>query len=232
MFLKTNSLTELVRHQIEAMIVAGQFAPNERINELSLARHCGVSRAPVREACRALAAIGLLEYIPNRGIFVPQMDEEELRELTVARGFALGSVAWALAESATQAQVAALRRQVLEMAEAVAAADVSSYYPLNVGFHTALCEMCGNRRLGAVYQGFARELHVQRFRGLSASDSLIVSNGEHLAIIEAVAAGDPKRAFDVARSHVMNGYVRMIEQRRTLAAAHERASDLRAVSIL
>ncbi|RDD72069.1 GntR family transcriptional regulator [Paracoccus versutus] len=215
-FLKGNSLSELVRHEIEAMIVAGHFAPNERINEMSLAAQCGVSRAPVREACRALAAVGLLEYIPNRGLFVRQMDEAELREVDIARGFAFGAVAWSLAENATPAQLHELRGHILGMDEAVAADDVSAYYPLNVAFHTALCEMCGNRRLANTYQGFARELHVQRFRGLSAPASLHLSNREHGQIVEAIAAGDPQAAFDAARGHVMNGYARILEQRRAM----------------
>src|SRR5690606_24220479 len=104
--------------------------------------------------------------------------------------------------------------------DAVAADDVSAYYPLNVAFHSALCEMCGNRRLAGTYQGFARELHVQRFRGLSAPASLHLSNREHGQIVDAVAAGDPQAAFDAARGHVMNGYARILDQRRTMEEMH------------
>lgn len=215
-FLKGTSISELVRHEIEAMIIAGRFVPNERINELSLANQIGVSRAPVREACRALAGVGLLEYVPNRGLFVRQMDDEELREVTIARGFALGAVAWSLAENVTRAQLHELRGHIIAMDEAVAAEDVSAYYPLNVAFHSALCEMCGNRRLAGIYQGFARELHVQRFRGLSAPDSLVISNTEHAQIVDAVGEGDLQKAFEVARNHVMKGYTRILEQRRSL----------------
>lgn len=218
-FLKGNSLSELVRHRIEEMIVGGHFAPNERINELSLASQCGVSRAPVREACRALAAIGLLEYIPNRGLFVRQMNDAELREVDIARGFAFGAVAWSLTENITPAGLHLLRGHLLGMSEAVFAHDVSAYYPLNVAFHSALCELCGNDRLANTYQGFARELHVQRFKGLSAPASLTTSNLEHENIIDAVAAGDPQAAFNAARTHVMNGYARIIEQRTNTEAA-------------
>ncbi|MCT8331583.1 GntR family transcriptional regulator [Albidovulum sediminis] len=218
-FLKGTSLSELVRKEIEAMIIAGHFAPNERINELSLATQCGVSRAPVREACRALAAIGLLEYIPNRGLFVRQMDEAELREVDIARGFAFGAVAWSLAENASAMQVHELRGHILRMEEVVRSGSVGAYYPLNVSFHQALCDMCGNRRLAATYQGFARELHVQRFRGLSAPASLELSNREHGEIVEAIAESNPQAAFDAARGHVMNGYARILEQRRLLEGA-------------
>lgn len=207
-FLKASSLADVVRHEIEAMIVSGQFVPNERINELNLAQKLGVSRAPVREACRALAAIGLLEYIPNRGLFVRQLDEEELREVAEARAYVFASIAYVLAERVTDNAIGELSRLVKEMKEIARLGDVSAYYPINLRFHDSLCEMCGNRRLASTYQGFARELHVQRFRALSAGDNLGISNREHADILAALKVRDPLRAYIAGRAHVMNGFRR------------------------
>ncbi|MGV6872228.1 FCD domain-containing protein [Pseudochelatococcus sp. B33] len=223
-FLKARSLADVVRHEIEALIVNGHFAPNERINELSLAQKLGVSRAPVREACRALAAIGLLDYIPNRGLFVRLLDETELHDVAQARAYALASIACALAERVTDAQVAELSRLVAELEEIARLWDVSAYYPVNLRFHDSLCEMCGNRRMASVYQGFARELHVQRFRALSAGDNLGVSNREHADIVKALSARDPLRAFIAGRAHVLNGF-RRIQSDRGIEAANARATS-------
>lgn len=213
-FLKARSLGDVVRHEIEAMIINGQFMPNERINELNLAQKLGVSRAPVREACRALAAIGLLQYIPNRGLFVRLMDEVELREVAEARAYAFASISYVLAERVTDTELGELSRLIAEMKEIARLGDVSAYYPVNLRFHDSLCEMCGNRRLAATYQGFARELHVQRFRALSAGDNLGISNREHADIVAALNARDPLRAFIAGRAHVMNGYRRFQIDRR------------------
>ena len=60
------------------MMVEGEFAPNERINENVLAQRLGVSRGPIREACSGLAAIGLVQIIPNRGFFVSALSSAEV----------------------------------------------------------------------------------------------------------------------------------------------------------
>jgi DNA-binding FadR family transcriptional regulator len=68
--------------------------------------------------------------------------------------------------------------------------------------------MCGNTRLGQIYLGLARELHIQRYRALASGDVLDVSNREHRAILEAVAAHDQQKAFAAGRAHIVNGAMR------------------------
>jgi DNA-binding GntR family transcriptional regulator len=218
-FLKTSSLADVVRHEIEAMIVNGLFMPNQHINEFNLAQKLGVSRAPVREACRTLAAIGLLEYVPNRGIFVPLLDDAELHDVAQARAYALASVASVLAERITDSEVASLLQMVEEMDAVAKRGDVSDYYPINLRFHDALCAMCGNRRMATSYQSFARELHVQRFRTLAAKENLVLSNSEHAAIVAGLAARDPMQSMVAARTHVLNGFTRI-----KMRTAHEKAA--------
>jgi DNA-binding GntR family transcriptional regulator len=218
-FLKTSSLADVVRHEIEAMIVNGLFMPNQHINEFNLAQKLGVSRAPVREACRTLAAIGLLEYVPNRGIFVPLLDDAELHDVAQARAYALASVASVLAERITDSEVAVLLQMVEEMDAVAKRGDVSDYYPINLRFHDALCAMCGNRRMATSYQSFARELHVQRFRTLAAKENLVLSNSEHAAIVAGLAARDPMQSMVAARTHVLNGFTRI-----KMRTAHEKAA--------
>src|SRR5262245_2071371 len=84
-FLRTRNLSNVVQTEIERMIVDGEFAPNQRINENALAQRLGVSRGPIREACSALAALGLIQVIPNRGFFVRELSEQEAHEVSEAR---------------------------------------------------------------------------------------------------------------------------------------------------
>ncbi|WP_175577777.1 FCD domain-containing protein [Mongoliimonas terrestris] len=207
--LQTRSLADAVRDEIEAMVLDGRFKPTERINELALATQLGVSRGPVREACSALAALGLLESIPNRGFFVRRLDDAELAEVAEARAYVFASIVSAVALRSDAAAVADLRALLLAMDEAAERGNVRDYYPINLRFHTRLGELCRNRRLAGLYQGLARELHVQRYRALSNRNSLALSNAEHTAIVDAIAAGDDKRAFDAGLAHVLNGFARM-----------------------
>src|SRR5258707_360893 len=84
-FLRTRSLASVVQAEIERLIVGGELTPNERINENALAQRLGVSRGPIREACSALAAMGLMQIIPYRGFFVRELSEKEAIDVSEAR---------------------------------------------------------------------------------------------------------------------------------------------------
>lgn len=207
-FLRTRSLATVVQTEIERMIVEGEFTPNERINELALAQKLKVSRGPIREACSALAALGLIQVIPNRGFFVRELSENEGREVSEARAYVFASMVMCVAKRIDEAGVRQLRALVDRMDLLAKEGDVSLYYPVNLEFHSALAATCGNARLAQMYLALARELHIQRYRALASGDVLDVSNAEHRAILDAVAAHDEQRAFAVGYAHIVNGTVR------------------------
>ena len=76
--LREHSLTAVVQHEIERMILAGELAPGVRLNEKAVADTLKVSRGPVREACRALAELGFVHLIPNRGVFIKKLTKEDM----------------------------------------------------------------------------------------------------------------------------------------------------------
>jgi DNA-binding GntR family transcriptional regulator len=207
-FLRTRSLANVVQAEIERMIIDGELTPNERVNENALSQRLGVSRGPIREACSALAAMGLIEIIPNRGFFIRALSNDEAQDLSEARAAVFGCMAMMLAETVTDAQIAILRALLQRMDEIVALGDVHVYYPVNLEFHKQIATMAGNNRLALIYQSFVRELHIQRYRALSSRDVLAISNQEHCAIVDAVAARDPAAALVAARTHILNGIIR------------------------
>lgn len=207
-FLRTRSLANVVQGEIERMIIDGELKPNERVNENGLSQRLGVSRGPIREACSALAAMGLIEIIPNRGFFIRALTNDEAQDLSEARASVFGCICMMLAERITDEQMATLRGLTDRMDEIVALADVHVYYPVNLEFHRQIAAMAGNKRLELLYQSFVRELHIQRYRALASPDVLHISNEEHRAIVEALMARDPVRALTAGRSHIMNGIVR------------------------
>jgi DNA-binding GntR family transcriptional regulator len=197
-----------VQAEIERMIVEGELTPNERINENALAQRLGVSRGPIREACSALAAMGLLQIVPYRGFFVRELSKEEALDVSEARAGVFACMVMLLAQRATAEQIAVLRELVDRMDTIVPTGDVKLYYPVNLQFHAELAKMSGNNRLAEIYLSLVRELHIQRFRALGSGDVLSVSNAEHRRILEAVAAHDPTRAFEAAHAHIVNGIAR------------------------
>jgi DNA-binding GntR family transcriptional regulator len=210
-FLRTRSLANVVQAEIERMIIDGELTPNERVNENGLSQRLGVSRGPIREACSALAAMGLIEIIPNRGFFIRALSNEEAQDLSEARASVFGCMAMMAAERITDAEIATLRVLLKSMDEIADLADVHVYYPVNLEFHKQITLMSGNNRLALIYQSFVRELHIQRYRALSSPDVLHVSNAEHTAIVDALEARDPVRALAAARGHIVNGITRTLK---------------------
>lgn len=234
-FLRTRSLANVVQAEIERMIIDGELKPNERVNENGLSQRLGVSRGPIREACSALAAMGLIEIIPNRGFFIRALTNDEAQDLSEARAGVFGCMAMILAERITDAQVAVLRALLARMDEIVKLGDVHIYYPVNLEFHKQITLMAGNNRLELIYQSFVRELHIQRYRALSSHDVLHISNEEHREIVDALEARDPVRSLIAARTHILNGIVRTRRagqpgdalQATSQKAATDKASDER-----
>jgi DNA-binding GntR family transcriptional regulator len=207
-FLKTRSLSNVVQGEIERMIIEGEIKPNERINENALSQSLGVSRGPIREACSAIAALGLIEIIPNRGFFVRALTNDEAHDLSLARAGVFGCMAMLLAEKITDKQIKGLQTLLDRMDQIAATGEVHDYYAANLEFHRMITEMAGNKRLELIYLSFVRELHIQRYRALSSGDTLEVSNAEHKTIVDALASRDALAAFVAARTHIMNGIVR------------------------
>jgi DNA-binding GntR family transcriptional regulator len=206
--LKSQSLTTLLKAEIERMILDGSFGAGERINENALAARFGVSRGPVREACRALAELGFVELIPNRGVFIRRIDRREAEQLYDVRAGLTGLAARLLAQTVTDAQLAILDSLLDRMD--LSGLSLDGYYPLNLQFHDCMIEFTGNERLIAAYRQLIKELHLFRARGLVQGGGLAVSNAEHRDMVEAIRARDAVRAFEIAYSHVENGKARML----------------------
>lgn len=206
--LKSQSLTSLLKGEIERMILTGGFAAGARINENGLAARFGVSRGPVREACRALAELGLVELIPNRGVFIRRIELCEAEELYDVRSGLFGLAARLLTRVVTEAQLVTLE-SLLDRMDATAQ-SLDEYYPLNLQLHDLILEFTGNERLIAAYRQLVKELHLFRARGLVQGGGLAVSNAEHRDIVAALRARDSLRAFEAAYRHVEKGKSRML----------------------
>ena len=208
--LKSQSLTSVLQHEIEKLVLSGSFQSGQRLNEKALAERFNVSRGPVREACRALAKMGLLELVPNRGVLVRQISRREAEELYDVRATLFGLAARILSERITPEQLALLDDLLDGMDAAAAARSLDTYYPLNLKFHESILEFSENQRLIDDYFRLIKELHLFRAQGLLHGGGLEVSNSEHRQIVAALKSGDPVAAFETAFRHVQNGKARML----------------------
>ncbi|MCI0755376.1 GntR family transcriptional regulator [Teichococcus vastitatis] len=205
---RTRSLASLVAQEIEGLILSGQIAPGERLNEQALAARLGVSRGPVREAVRGLERSGLVVAVVNQGSYVRTMRVEEALQVFDIRVALTGHAAASVAARATPALLAPLERIMRDLTAAERADDAATYYALNLEFHAALFELAANPRAAQLYDGLGKELHLFRRRALLQPENMRQSNAEHAAILQALRDGDVAAARAAGEHHIVGGRAR------------------------
>ena len=208
---RANTITSIAVSAIEDMIISGELVAGERINESSLAEQLGISRGPIREACRSLEQAGLLTSKTNRGMYVREVTLDEARELYEVRGGIAGLAGELIVKRAEDAEILNLESLVQRMQVAADDEDTAEYYRLNLQFHNALMRSARNGALEDTYHRIVNQLHLLRRRGLVQQGNLQVSNKEHRDIVQALSRRDPDEASRAIRSHVANGFTRLIE---------------------
>ena len=208
--LKTSSLTSVLEQQLEKLIINGDLAPGDRLNEIQLAARFGTSRGPLREAMRSLEAKGFVEVIRNRGVFVRRLSLEDACEVYDVRATLFGLAGRLVAQKMTDELLGQLKDLVAQMEEAAQGNDFNAYYPLNLEFHKTILQASGNKTLIAEYARFVNKMHLFRAKGLVQGGGLAVSNSEHAEMLAALASGDPDRAFTTHWRHVERAKHRMI----------------------
>jgi DNA-binding GntR family transcriptional regulator len=204
------SVADRIEGELETLILKGEYQPGARINENALAVRFGVSRAPVREACRLLQRAGLVEIVPNQGSFVRALSVAEIVNLFDVRA-CLGRLAGQLAAaSVTRATLQEMRGQIAALDEASRAADAERYIGLNIALHATLYAATNNAQLAALDAQMGKELRIYRRHGLAFGGGLAVSNVEHRAIFAAIERGDCDAAGAELEKHIQNGRDRFI----------------------
>lgn len=201
-FKRPKSLTELVTEALRDRIVAGDFDLGSQLSEARIAALLQVSRTPVREAFNRLEIEGLLHVAPQRGTFVFNLEPDELAKLCDAR-VSLETAALAAAIRDNPGQLhARLDACVTRMARARRVGDVSAYLVLDHQFHQRLFDSAGNRFLNDAYQTMATKMAALRNRLGRHPDHMEKSYREHIALRDAVAAGDADGALHILEFHI------------------------------
>jgi DNA-binding GntR family transcriptional regulator len=205
---RAKSLSSLAAEELERMIINGELQSGDRINESALAQMFGISRGPIREACRSLEKSGLVRVITNRGAFVREMSVAQAAEIYDVRAHLFGLAGRLAAGRVTKHDITGLREMVSEMERAT---DIDAYYPLNVAFHARLVDLSGNSRLADLYKSLSKELHLFRRRGLVQGESMASSNREHARMTEALRNRDADLAEREMVRHIQAGKSRLLK---------------------
>ena len=205
---RAKTLSSLAAEQLEQMIINGELQAGDRINESALAQMFGISRGPIREACRSLEKSSLVRVVTNRGVFVREMSVSQAADIYDVRAHLFGLAGRLAAGRISTGDVTELLGRVREMEHA---RDIDEYYPLNVAFHARLVELSGNARLAELYNALSKELHLYRRRRLVQGESMALSNREHLRIIDALRGSDTDLSEREMTRHIEAGKARLLK---------------------
>lgn len=207
--LRAPSLSELAYREIEGMILTRELTPGERLNDSLLAKRFGISRGPVREAVRRLAAAGLVEVFQNKGSFVRVIDVEDALEIYDIRAALERAGVMAAARNMTPTTLVRLRQCADLMDACERESDREGYFSANLDFHRIIHKAADNQRLLQLYEHYSRELQLFRHVTLITT-GIHESNREHHLIVEALESGDAKQAADAMEAHVLQAKARVV----------------------
>ncbi len=210
-FKRQRPLVLEVRDELERMILGGEVAAGERLNEHRLAEQMGVSRAPVRDAARSLEREGLVTAVANQGVFVRKLSVEDAVELYDLRAMIAGHLCARAAEQGDPRAKASLRAQVTAMAHAIEADDEQAYFTENLAFHDQIAEAADSQRAAELYLALGKEVRLLRLRVLTGREALCLSNAEHDRLVAAIERSDVAAARHEGSQHHLNGKARLLE---------------------
>jgi DNA-binding GntR family transcriptional regulator len=199
------ALYEQVAERLRTRIFAHELPPGGWIDEQALALEYGISRTPLREALKVLAAEGLVVLKPRRGCYVTQLSEQDIDEVFPVMALLEGQVAAEAARRITGADFSHLAAIHDELEKHAAANNADRFFEANQRFHTSVQEIAGNRYLAQLIDDARKVIKLTRRDSLRLEGRLKQSLAEHREILEALRLKDADLARQRMRDHLISG---------------------------
>jgi DNA-binding GntR family transcriptional regulator len=199
--LKRTSAEE-IRHGLAERIISGTLKPGTPLDESQLAGEFAVSRTPVREALRLLAASGLVDQRPHATALVARPSESELRGMFEVMGYLEALCAGLCATAMTSTEREALDALHTDMGALVRAGNAAGYTEANDQFHNAIYDGSHNAYLSEITRSTRQRVSPFRRAQFGALGRLAKSHAEHGAVVEAILQGDRVAAEAAMRRHI------------------------------
>lgn len=212
------ALYQEVAERLRQRIFAHELQPGAWIDEQNLAEQYGISRTPLREALKVLAAEGLVTLKPRRGCYVTEISAQDLDDIFPLMAMLEGRCAAEAVKRARRADIDALKA-IHESLEKSAREDrIEAFFEANQEFHEKIQELSGNRWLLIVIQDLRKVLKLSRMHSLSLEGRLQQSLEEHRAIMAAIVAGEAEKAEKAMHDHLLSGREALARMQESAAA--------------
>lgn len=190
--------------RLRDMIIEGELAPGTKLRERILCERLGISRTPLREAFKVLAADGLVELHPSRGATVAKLRIEEIDEMFAVMG-ALEALSGELAaERISDETIAEIRVLHAQMLLHYTRGDLGAYFALNQQIHEAILDAAANPTLASIYRSLAGRVRRARYLANMSKTRWAEAVEEHEAILAALTARDGARLAGLLKQHLKN----------------------------
>jgi DNA-binding GntR family transcriptional regulator len=197
-----NKAYAALKHVIASMDIY-RSRSDIRLDERKLASDFGISRTPVREAMAQLEREGFIRSVPRRGVYVVRKTKREVIEMITAWAALEGMAARLITESASDGEIASLRKMFATFENGALRAHLDEYSETNIEFHQSIIRMSGNSVLISLAENLFTHMRMIRRKTIVEKDRVEKSIRDHIHIIEALEARDTSRAEKLVRDHAL-----------------------------
>jgi DNA-binding GntR family transcriptional regulator len=197
------------------MLTQGEIAPGSKLNERELCERLEVSRTPLREAVKQLAAEGLVELLPNRGAVAIELDEDDILHTFEALACLEGMAAELATLRIDDRQLTEIKALHYEMLAAFTRRDLPTYYSFNARIHDAINVCCGNPVLTKTYRDINRRVQSLRFRSNHDEAKWTAAVRDHEAMIDALERRDGPSIRAIMVAHLERKLQTVLAQMRS-----------------
>lgn len=201
---KRKSLAEQIADKLVEAVGSGALKPGERVVEADIAARFRVSRVPVREALKILATQGIFEGEAHRGLHVLNLDDELVDCIRNARLAVETLAISALISSAERLQELGptLDSRIAQMSIALQRKDLTAVNRADLGFHSDLCLLSGNKIVWMLWQALSRHIWIVFGREVLSDTALANIVQQHEELKLAILSGDEARATGALHPHI------------------------------
>ncbi len=197
-------LSQKVYRVLKTEIIKGSLKPGTKLLEGKIAKQMKVSRTPIREALRELAAEGFVKISPNQGVIVSNASIENIQEVLQIRGVLEGLAARLATKIISEEEIKELEKYQKQMEYYTNKDNSLAFSEIDAEFHELILNICGNNRLIQIRKNISDQAHRYRIRSLSIPGRLKYSLKEHQEILEALKRKDSEQVDRLSQKHIEN----------------------------
>ena len=197
-------LSKKVYRILKERIIKGDLAQGSKLFEAKIAEQLGVSRTPVREAIRELAAEGFVKISPNQGVEISNISIEDIQEVLQIRAVLEGLAAKLAATKITKEKIKKLENINKNMEKYARKDDIFNVIRESEKFHGLILDICENNRLIRIRKNLDEQIHRYRSISLNIPGRPEYALEEHKKITEALKQGDLEKADELSKMHIEN----------------------------